>query len=372
MIMRKKVAVIFGGRSGEHIVSLRSAASIMKAIDQEKYEIVPVGITREGTWISGPDAWAALWENRLPENAGTAVLVTNPTRPGLLLQGTESANDWRFIALDLVFPVLHGTYGEDGTIQGLFEMAGLPYVGSGVLASSTGMDKAVMKVLFSEKGLPIAPYLVFHRSEWMNRQGFWLNKVQEELGYPAFVKPSNLGSSVGISKAYHPEDLVAAVENALRYDHKILIEQHVEGREIECGVIGNREANASRPGEVIPCNDFYDYRAKYLDDRSGLVVPVELGVELEEKIKEYSLRAFHAIEADGLARVDFFLKRSDDQIILNEINTMPGFTSISMYPKMFEASGLSYSSLVEMLLELAVERYKNRQALLSAPPEETD
>ncbi len=369
MKKRKRVAVIFGGRSGEHIVSLRSASSIMEAIDQDKYEIVPVGITRDGSWLTGPDAWFSLWENRRPEKASAAVFMTDPTRPGLLIKSPELANGWSFEAIDLVFPVLHGTYGEDGTIQGLFEMAGLPYVGSGVLASSTGMDKAVMKVLFREAGLPVAPYLVIYREQWLSRQGLWLNQVREELSYPAFVKPSNLGSSVGISKAYDQQALIAAVGEALLYDHKILIEQHVEGREIECGVIGNREAIASRPGEVIPCNDFYDYRAKYLDDRSRLVVPVELGSELENRIKEYSIRAFQAIEADGLARVDFFLRSSDRSIIINEINTLPGFTNISMYPKMFEASGLKYNALVERLLELAVERHQNRQVLLSAPPE---
>jgi len=226
-----------------------------------------------------------------------------------------------------------------------------------------------MKVLFREAGLPVAPYLVLDRDQWFSRQNWWLDQVREKLGYPAFVKPSNLGSSVGISKAYNPEELIAAVGEALRYDHKLLIEQHVAGREIECGVIGNRAATASRPGEVIPCNDFYDYRAKYLDDRSGLVVPVELGPELENMIKDYSVRAFQAIEADGLARVDFFLSKSDHRIIVNEINTMPGFTSISMYPKMFEASGLDYNALVDRLLELAEERHQNRQSLLFAPPE---
>jgi D-alanine-D-alanine ligase len=369
MKKRKRVAVIFGGRSGEHVVSLRSASSIMEAIDQDQYEIVPVGITKEGSWLTGPDAWLSLWEKRRPEKASATALVADPTRPGLLIKSPELGNGWSFEPIDLAFPVLHGTFGEDGTIQGLFEMAGLPYVGSGVLASSTGMDKAVMKLLFREAGLPVAPYLVLDRDQWFSRQDWWLDQVREKLGYPAFVKPSNLGSSVGISKAYNPEELIAAVEEALRYDYKLLIEQYVAGREIECGVIGNRAATASRPGEVIPCNDFYDYRAKYLDDRSGLVVPVELGPELENMIKDYSVRAFQAIEADGLARVDFFLSKSDHRIIVNEINTMPGFTSISMYPKMFEASGLDYNALVDRLLELAEERHQNRQSLLFAPPE---
>ncbi len=369
MTNRKRVAVIFGGRSGEHVVSLRSASSIMGAIDQDKYEIVPVGITRDGSWLTGPDAWLSLWENRRPEKAGPVVFVTDPTAPGLLVKNPGMSDSWSFEAIDLAFPVLHGTFGEDGTIQGLFEMAGLPYVGSGVLASSTGMDKAVMKVLFREAGLPVTPYLVMYREQWLSGQDRWLDRVREELGYPAFVKPSNLGSSVGISKAFSPEELNAAVGEALLYDHKLLIEQYVNGREIECGVIGNNAAIASRPGEVIPCNDFYDYRAKYIDDRSGLVVPVELGPELENRIKDYAVRAFQAVEASGLARVDFFIRRSDLSVILNEINTLPGFTSISMYPKMFEASGLIYRDLVDRLLALAVERHQNRQLLLFAPPE---
>jgi D-alanine-D-alanine ligase len=366
---RKKVAVFFGGRSGEHIVSLRSAASIMEAIDQEKYEIVPVGITREGSWITGADAWLSLWENRLPVKATAAVLLTDPTRPGLLIRDLASNDRWHFEPIDLAFPVLHGTYGEDGTIQGLFEMAGLPYVGSGVLASSTGMDKAVMKALFIAQGLPVAPYFFLYQRQWLEQQERWLIKTEQELGYPAFVKPANLGSSVGITKAYDAGGLEKAVQEAFRYDQKVLIEQFVAGREIECGVIGNRTATASRPGEVIPCNDFYDYRAKYLDDRSGLVVPVDLGADLEERIKSYAVSAFHAVEADGLARVDFFLRRDDNSIIINEINTMPGFTSISMYPKMFEASGLKYKELVSCLMELAVKRHESRRSYLAAPPE---
>jgi D-alanine-D-alanine ligase len=363
------VAVLFGGRSGEHVVSLRSAASIMEAISKELYEIIPVGITREGAWITGPDAWLSLWENRRPGEASPAVLLTDPTKPGLLIQGDTSPDHWIYEQLDLAFPVLHGPYGEDGTIQGLFELAGLPYVGSGVLASSTGMDKEVMKILFAQKGLSIVPYLVFNRWQWLKQKDFWLKTIGDELGFPCFVKPANLGSSVGISKAYNQDQLEAAVGEALRYDHKVLIEQYVDGREIECGVIGNHEAFASRPGEILPCNDFYDYNAKYLDDRSDLIVPVELGQELEDEVKKLAVQAFQALEADGLARVDFFLSKSDNHLFINEINTMPGFTSISMFPKMFEASGLGYNDLVNRLMDLAFMRHEKRRALLSAPPE---
>lgn len=366
---RKKVAVIFGGRSGEHVVSLRSAASIMEVIDSARYEIIPVGITREGTWIAGPDAWLSLWEKREPFHASQAVLLTDPSKPGLLIQGSDSPETWTYEPLDLAFPVLHGTYGEDGTIQGLFELAGLPYVGSGVLASSVGMDKAVMKTLLVKQGLPVAPYLYLCSWQWQGFEERWLEKIANELGFPLFIKPANLGSSVGISKVFERGELRNAINEAFRYDLKILAEQYIDGREIECSVIGNHEATASRPGEVIPCNEFYDYRAKYIDDRSKLVVPVELGPELEETIRDYAVRAFHAIEADGLARVDFFLRHSDGRVIVNEINTMPGFTSISMYPKMFEASGLCYRDLVGRLLELALLRHERRRTLLSAPPE---
>jgi D-alanine-D-alanine ligase len=368
-MQRKKLAVFFGGRSGEHVVSLRSAASIMKAVDADRYEIIPVGISREGTWFTGSDAWLSLWERRTPRDAFPAVLLTDPRRPGLMIQSGESPHQWRYQSLDLVFPVLHGTYGEDGTIQGLFEMAGLPYVGSGVLASSTGMDKVVMKILFKNYGLPVAPYFFFYRWQWPGRQQEWIKKCDSEIGYPCFVKPANLGSSVGISKAKNAEELVKAIEEALLYDDKIVVESYVDGREIECAVLGDISVEASRPGEVIPCNEFYDYRAKYLDDRSELVIPVALGSELEDQIKQLSVVAFRAVEASGLARVDFFLDRKDGTITINEINTLPGFTSISMYPKMWEASGVSYRDLVAKLLELAETRHQRRQGLLAAPPE---
>jgi len=366
---RKKAAVIFGGRSGEHVVSLRSAASIMDAIDAERYEVIPVGITREGVWLSGPDIWLALWEGKEPDESYRTALITDPTNPGLLIQIDSSKGEWRFQPLDLAFPVLHGTYGEDGTIQGLFEMAGIPYVGSGVLASSSSMDKVVMKVLFAQAGLPVAPYLYFYRRQWSGSEIFWQEKIAVALGFPCFVKPANLGSSIGISKVKEPEELVPAVEEALLYDEKVVIESFIEGREIECAVLGNMNAEASRPGEVIPCNEFYDYRAKYIDDRSTLVIPVELGEKLEQQVKEYSLKSFQAVEASGLARVDFFVNTVDSSVIINEINTMPGFTSISMYSKLWDACGVNYSMLVSRLMELAEERFQRRNSLLHKPPE---
>lgn len=366
---RKQVAVVFGGRSGEHVVSLRSAVSIIEAIDSELYEVISVGITREGTWLTGPDAWLSLWEKRPPREANRAVLLTDPSRPGLLVQSGDSPTDWRYQPIDIVFPVLHGTYGEDGAIQGLFEMAGLPYVGSGVLASSSGMDKAVMKVLFRQQGLPVAPYIHFYRWQWRDQEKRLESRISEELSFPCFVKPANLGSSVGINKVRSLETLAAAIEEALLYDEKVIVEKFVQGREIECAVLGDVEAEASRPGEVIPCNEFYDYRAKYIDDRSNLIIPVELEPEMENRIMSYSIEAFRAVEASGLARVDFFVNSNSETIIINEINTMPGFTSISMYPKMWEASGVSYRELVNRLMELAEERFTRRQALIVAPPE---
>ncbi len=366
---RKIVAVIFGGRSGEHVVSLRSATSIMEAIDTGVYEIIPVGITREGTWLAGSDAWLSLWENRPPREAAHAVLLTDPVHPGLLIQSEQSPAEWRYQPVDLIFPVLHGTYGEDGTIQGLFEMAGIPYVGSGVLSSSTAMDKVVMKTLFKEHGLPVAPFIHLYRRQWNEDEAYWRDLVERDIRFPCFVKPANLGSSVGITKVNSSEDLPAAIKEALLYDDKALVEQYIEGREIECAVLGDLDAQASRPGEVIPCNDFYDYRAKYIDDRSVIIVPVELGAELEEIVKEYAIKAFQAVEASGLARVDFFISPGSRQVVVNEINTMPGFTSVSMYPKMWEASGLSYRDLVSRLLELAEIKFKRRRALMVAPPE---
>lgn len=366
---QKKVAVIFGGRSGEHVVSLRSAASIMEAIDRDQYQVVPVGITREGAWLTGPDAWISLWENRPPREAYRTVLLTDPARPGLLVQSDSAPSEWIYQSIDIAFPVLHGTYGEDGTIQGLFEMAGIPYVGSGVLASSVAMDKVVMKMLFKEHGLPVAPHIYFYRWQWHGNADSWEAKVFKELSYPCFVKPANLGSSVGINKVVSAAALHAAVEEALLYDDKVIIEKYIEGREIECSVLGDFEPQASRPGEVVPCNEFYDYRAKYIDDRSELVIPVELGSELEETVQEYSRKAFRAVEASGLARVDFFVNPINNSVTLIEINTIPGFTSISMYPKLWEASGVAYDNLVRRLLELAENRFNRRRSLMFAPPE---
>lgn len=369
MTRRKNLAVFFGGRSGEHVVSLRSAASIMGAVDRERYKIIPVGITREGRWLVGDDVWQCLWEKRNLEEQPHAALSVYPSNPGLLIEKKSNPGTWNFQPLDLAFPVLHGTYGEDGAMQGLLEMAGIPYVGSGILSSAAAMDKATMKVIFQEHNLPVGPYLYFRQEEWTGREGYWQKKIGESLDYPCFVKPANLGSSVGITKVKKKADLVTAVKEALLYDNKVIAEAHIPGREIECSVLGNLDPLASRPGEVVPCNEFYDYRAKYIDDKSSLLIPADIGPDLEQRVQELSCAAFKAVEASGLARVDFFLEPGSEKIIINEINTMPGFTSISMYPKLWEVSGIGYNELLERLLDLAGERFQQRRALRVLPPE---
>ena len=351
------------------MVSLRSAASIMEAVDRDRYHIIPVGISREGIWLAGEDIWRILWEKRSIVNATRATLLMDPGKPGLLVKNAGGRKEWDYMPIDLVFPVLHGPFGEDGTVQGMLDLAGLPYVGSGVLASASAMDKVVMKTLFQKHGLPIAPYLDFNRWDWSQNSRFWLKQIDDNLGYPCFVKPANLGSSVGISKVSSASVLDAAVFEALSYDDKVVVEANISGREIECSVLGDLDPQASLPGEIIPCNEFYDYRAKYIDERSELVVPVGLGAELENKIKELSCRAFKAVEASGLSRVDFFVNTEEKSVIVNEINTMPGFTSISMYPKLWEASGIDYSQLINRLLEIALLRFERRGALKSQPPE---
>lgn len=366
---RKNVAVLFGGRSGEHVVSLRSAASIMEAVDRERYQIIPLGISREGSWLSGDNIWQILWEQRPLAEAARAVLLTDPSRPGLMIEKKGAASTWEFQPLDLVFPVLHGPYGEDGTVQGLLELAGIPYVGSGVLGSAVAMDKAIMKTLFRDNNIPVGDFLYFYRWDWDKREAYWQEQVGRRLGYPCFVKPANLGSSVGITRVEDAARLPQAVREALLYDDKVIVEALLKGREIECSVLGDLEPRASRPGEIIPCNVFYDYRAKYIDDRSELVVPVELGLLLETRVRELACGAFTAVEASGLARVDFFVDTDTGKAVVNEINTMPGFTSISMYPKLWEVSGIGYRELVSRLMDLAVMRFQRRRELLTVPPE---
>ena len=353
-----RIGVIFGGRSGEHEVSLVSASSVMQALDPSVYDVVPIGITKDGRWLTGPDVHAHL--------AGTAgrpspcMLAPEPGR-GLLVQEN---GQWTDSPLDIIFPVLHGTYGEDGTIQGVFEMADLPYVGSGVLASAAGMDKVLQKRLHAAEGLPIVEYTWFRSEEFDADRGEILDDIERTLGYPVFVKPPNLGSSVGISKARTRDELERAIELARAYDRTVLVERGVpEAREIEVAVLGNGEAIASVPGEVIPSNEFYDYNAKYVDGASATIIPASLDDATAEHVRVLAIAAFHATGCEGLARVDFLLSKTTGDLYLNEVNTMPGFTSISMYPKLFEASGIAYPALLDRLVQLAFERHAQRAAV---------
>ncbi len=354
-----RVGVIFGGRSGEHEVSLRSAESVINALDHDKYDVTPIAITSQGKWLASSEA-TNLLPSAVIESADQHVAIFgDPTERGLARFTEDGRQRDR---LDVVIPVLHGTYGEDGTIQGLLEMADVPYVGCGVMASAAGMDKVLMKRLFHEADLPVVDFIYFLRTQWEADSQKIEARVRTEIGFPCFVKPANLGSSVGISKATDAVGLTAAIALAAKYDRKIIVEKGVEAREIEVSVLGNDDPAASLPGEIIPQTaDFYDYKAKYIDNNGArLIIPAELSAEDTAEIQRLAIRAFQAIDGSGLARVDFFLERSTGRLILNEINTMPGFTSISMYPKLWEASGVSYSELIDKLIELAFERHREK------------
>lgn len=361
MAARLRVGVLYGGRSGEHQVSVVSAASVIAALDRDKYEVIPIGITAEGRWLPGvsPSALIESGQPQVralpgPEGSATSALMVSTAKDGRLLAGLRER-------LDVIFPVLHGPYGEDGTVQGLLELADLPYVGAGVLASAVGMDKGLMKSVFRQAGLPVPNYLIFLRRDWESAPGTVRRRVQEEIGYPCFVKPANLGSSVGISKVHTPDELGPAMDLAAAYDRRSIVEVNVDGRELECSVLGNDEPIASVPGEVVPCEEFYSYKAKYVAQDSRLLIPAPLPPEVASRIQDLAVRAFKAVDGAGLARVDFFLTHGGQEVLVNEINTMPGFTSISMYPKLWEASGLKYADLVDRLLELALERHADRQ-----------
>lgn len=354
---KKKVLVIFGGQSGEHEVSVISADSVIKSLDTTKYEILTIGITKDGRWFWGvkPAEWKEASERIQLHHIQVAV-VMDPQQPRFTaLDHSELENNGK---CDIVFPVMHGPKGEDGTIQGLLEIAGFPYVGSGILGSSLGMDKDRMKAVFKEAGLPIVPHLTTLRSEFVRSKKEVVETISQLLGYPCFIKPANLGSSVGISKANNKEELLTALEYAANFDRKIVIEKGVKAREIELSVLGNDDAKSSIPGEIIPCKEFYDYEAKYLDPSSKLIIPAELNEATIIQLQEYAVKAFHAVGASGLGRVDFFLT-NDGSIFVNEINTMPGFTQISMYPKLWEASGIPYSELLDSLIDLGFEYYQD-------------
>jgi D-alanine-D-alanine ligase len=359
---RRRIVVLFGGRSAEHEISCISARSVIDALDPAANQVIPIGITRDGRWhmLDGPPA--------LPSETGRLPEVTDASGPAADLVEGDGANRELVVAdgsrerIDIVFPVLHGPFGEDGATQGLLELAGVPYVGSGVLGSALGMDKAVQKVLFAAAGLPVVPHVAVTEAGWREDPEAVFARA-EELGYPVFTKPATLGSSVGITNVHGNDELDDGMEEAFRYARKALVEQAIAPiREIECAILGNDDPVASTAGEVRPSHEFYDYDAKYLDEHGAqLVIPAEISDELLGRVQRMAVAAFRAVEGAGMARVDFFL-RGDEELWLNEINTIPGFTSISMYPKLWEASGLSYPELVDRLIELAIERSEAERA----------
>jgi D-alanine-D-alanine ligase len=383
MAKKLRVGILFGGRSGEHEVSLLSAASVLKAIDRKKFDVIPIGITKEGHWLASADAQELLEGDRsaiarrlragdpeatpgarLLQQGMPMLLAPEPAGPEskrTALSKADSSVSGQ--SLDVVFPVLHGTFGEDGTIQGLFELAGIPYVGSGVLGSSAGMDKDVMKRLFAQVRLPIVKHVALLRSEWEKSPKKAVQRIEAVLKYPVFVKPANLGSSVGISKAHDRKELGPALDEAAKYDRKLIVEQGVGGprgtkaRELEVAVLGNDDPQASVVGEIIPGKEFYDYEAKYLSEGSVPVIPARLTKAESKQIREMAVAAFRACDLAGLARVDFLMEPAGRRrIYINEVNTLPGFTRISMYPKLWEATGVSYPELITRLIELALER----------------
>jgi len=356
-----RVAVLFGGKSGEHEVSLRSAASVLRALDRKKYSVIPIGITKQGQWRCNPN----FQEEAFAQILESGVSVCLPAEPaGHQIIQTRLEREWigNKTSIDVVFPVLHGPYGEDGTLQGLLEMANIAYVGAGVLGSSVGMDKDVMKRLLKEAQIPGVEFITFLDRKWQKHPQQIRDEIEERLGFPCFVKPANLGSSVGISKVKVPQGLPSAIDLACQYDRKVIVEQGIDGREIECSVLGNDEPIASLPGEIIPSREFYDYEAKYIDENSQLLIPAPLSTNQVNQVQELAIKTFQVTECAGMARVDFFLDRKTNGVLVNEINTIPGFTSISMYPKLWEATGIGYPELIDRLIQLALERHRAKQA----------
>jgi len=362
MTMEKKrlrIGILFGGRSGEHEVSLISAASVISALDPEKYEAVPIGISKDGRWLAGTAAHKMLPALGEVLRTGEGVMLSADPNVAALVPVSNSRAD--ALHVDVVFPVLHGTFGEDGAVQGLLDLAGLPYVGSGVLGSAVGMDKDVQKRLFLQARLPVGDFMAIARAEWEKSRSKTLREIRRKFRFPVFVKPATLGSSVGMTKAHDAKELGAAMDFAGEFAQKIMVERAIRGREIELSVLGNEDPKASIPGEIIPHREFYDYAAKYLEEGTRLLIPAKLTKAQVKKFQEYAVRAFRALDLLGMARVDFFLEHRTGKILLNEVNTIPGFTSISMYPKLWEASGLPYRQLLDRLIELALAQHRERQ-----------
>ncbi len=353
--MSLKLGVLFGGQSGEHDVSIMSAVSVIKNLDKQKYDIVPIGITKKGHWYlyAGEiDDLKGDWVN----DSYKAILPPDPSYKGLMY---FTNGEMKLVHLDVVFPVLHGPKGEDGTIQGLLELAGIPYVGSGVAASSAGMDKVFTKRLFECAGLPIVPYVAYTGRKWRARQDDLTQEIEKNIGYPAFIKPANMGSSVGITKAHDKLELEEAINLALRYDRKVIVEKAVRCKDVECAVLGNGEPEASTAGEIVPAGEFYDYNAKYYDDKTRLLIPADIPEDKIEEIKGLAVRAYKAVDCCGLARVDFFYETDTQKIYVSELNTIPGFTDVSMYPKLWKASGMSYKELLDELINLSLDIFQD-------------
>jgi D-alanine-D-alanine ligase len=356
-----RVGLILGGRSGEHEISLRSARSVLDALDPHKYEVTQIGITHEGVWLVGENVLDAFVEGRLKTLTPAGILPVPGRNELYEIRPTSSGELMRLITpLDVVIPLLHGTFGEDGTIQGLFEMADLAYVGAGVVGSSVGMDKGVFKDVMRSNDVPVLEYIIVLRREIENDMPAVIARAEALAAYPLFVKPANLGSSVGVSKCRNRSDLYEGLLDAARYDRRVLVERGVNGRDIEVSVLGNDDPEASIVGEIIPSGDFYTYAAKYQDNRSQLLIPAPISEDMAGRVQSLAVRAFKAVDAAGMARVDFLIDKDTDELYLNELNTIPGFTNISMYPKLWNASGLSYPELVDRLIELALERKAER------------
>jgi len=356
-----RVGIIFGGRSVEHEVSLVSAASVINALDKNRYDIIPIGITPAGKWLSSGETLHLLKEKRSIDNEPEHILVPDPRKQSLVILSDSGSTGQ---AVDVIFPLIHGTYGEDGSIQGLLELADIPYIGAGVLGSAVGMDKVIQKELLQQAKIPVTPSVSFFYDTFKNQGRKTILGIERKLTYPLFIKPANSGSSVGISKAHDQNELAVSIEAASQFDRKILVEQGVKyAREIECSVLGNDNPIASVLGEIVPSNEFYDYDAKYVDGKTSEVIPAKLSKALVKKVQKYALSAFRVLDCAGMARVDFLVNRKTNRIFLNEINTIPGFTSISMYPKLWQASGISYSALLDKLIQLAIERHQTKKKL---------
>ena len=356
--MKTRIGLLYGGKSAEHKVSMQTALAVTKALDFEKFEIYPIYITEEGEWVKGSELNAPAENVKALEFSDNSNLPTPSFTPALFQAGGAESGQ----ALDVIFPLLHGPNGEDGTVQGLLELLNLPYVGNGVLASAAGMDKIVMKNVFAQAGLPQVDYVAAIRNEWEKDNEKVYGLVEERLGYPCFVKPANLGSSVGISKASNKQELEAAFKEAFQFDRKIIIEQGVVAREIEIGVLGNDEPECSVVGEIVPKKDFYDYKAKYEDGDTAMIIPADITEQQYADLTEMAVTAFKALDCSGLVRADFFLTK-DGQILINEVNTMPGFTPFSMFPLLWKHTGVEYPQLIEKLVNLGIERHAEKQKI---------